>query len=208
MFFQVKSEAAIPSAAGVELGGNGTFLFSDRSIQAFGLGAGYQGSVFYSMWNDRPIGAKLRIEMVEFREEAAQKSATDYLLANSSLKSMTQKWTLLGVGAEGRFKGQGQVLFWEALIGYALGADSPITVASAQPDLPPTSLSHTTRTAFFLSGGVGMKRVFNPKLTGLISLRTALFFQTPYSSSGLEEKSYFVFPVMFNVGIEVPFNWL
>src|SRR5579884_3424629 len=74
----------IKSSAGIELGGNGTLLLSDSSIGAFGVGAGLQGSVFYTMWDDRPIALKLRVEMLSMKEEAVQKSDTSYILPGSS----------------------------------------------------------------------------------------------------------------------------
>ncbi|MCC6277193.1 MAG: hypothetical protein IT289_04680 [Oligoflexia bacterium] len=196
----------ISSVAGIELGGNGSFLFSDRSIQAFGVGAGYQFSAHYSMWTDRPVGAKLRVEVAQYRQEAAQKSATDYLLSGSSLKSMSQRWTLIGIGAEGHFEGHGQILFWEAMLGYAMGSDSPITVLPAAADQVPVDVTKTTRSGIVILGGVGIKRVFNPRLVGIMNLRTMLMPQTPYTSQDLVEKSFFIFPIMFNVGVEIPFD--
>ncbi len=200
--------APIKSAAGIDLGGNAAFLFSDRSIQAFGVGAGYQSSIFATLWNDRPIGGKIRIEYMSLREEAVQKTKTDYIYPDSNLKSMVQNWTLISFGAEGRFEGHGQILFWEAMLGYALGGTSGVDVSRTTTDQGMVNTSQTTRSGFAVSGGVGIKRVFTPKITGLMSLRSMLLMATPYSSGGLEQKSYIPMPFMFSVGAEMPFDFL
>jgi hypothetical protein len=198
----------IKSAAGVDFGGNATFLFSDPSIQAFGVGAGYQGSIFATMWNDRPIGAKMRVDLLSLREEAVQKSKTDYIFTDSNLKSMTQNWTLVSFGAEGRFEGHGQILFWEALLGYALGSNnSNVSVTRNTTDQGVIDTSQSTSSGFALSGGVGIKRIFSPKITGLMSLRSMALIGPPYSSGALANKSYIPVPVMFSVGAEMPFEF-
>ncbi|MDZ4678508.1 MAG: hypothetical protein SGI74_13505 [Oligoflexia bacterium] len=199
------SASPIKSAAGLDLGGNATFMFSDPSLQAFGVGAGYQGSLFLTMWNERPIGGKMRLETVSLREEAVQKIRTNYAYPDSHLKSMVQNWTLLSFGAEGRFQGHGQILFWEALLGYAFGGGANVTV-SRSVDQGITDTSQTTNSGFALSGGVGIKRTFTPKITGLMSLRSMLFMAAPYSSNGLANKSFIPLPFFFSVGAEMPFD--
>lgn len=202
----VSQAAPVKSAAGLDFGGNGSLLFSDPSLQAFGAGAGLQGSLFFSAWNDRPIGGKMRIETVSMKEVALQKSATDYLVAGSSLKSMTQAWTLISFGAEGRFNTQGQSFFWEALLGYALGGPSKVTVTPAVPDQPLVDTDQTTTSGFALSGGIGIKRVFSPWITGLMSVRTLFLLSPTYNSSTLSSKTFIPVPLLFSIGAEVPFD--
>ena len=206
LYCQMAQAVPMKSSAGIELGGNGTILASDPSLGTFGVGAGYQGSLFFTIWNDRPIGAKIRIERMSFTEEASQKTDTSYLLSGTNLKSMTQVWTFIGTGAEGHFESQGQVLFWEALLGYALGGPSTITVSSSLPDVPVRDTAKTTKSFFGLSSGVGIKREISARITGLMSLRTFFLFTAPYSSAGASNKSFIPIPMMFNIGISVPFD--
>lgn len=198
----------IKSTAGLELGGNGTLLFSDPTLQAFGIGAGFQGSLFWSLWNDRPIGLKLRIEKLSFNEVATQKAPTDYVQAGTSLKSMTQNWTAISVGAEGHFQGHGQIFFWEALLGYAMGAGSSVSVTTGLADQAVLDLPQTARSGLSLSGGVGIKRIFSPTITGIMSVRTFYLLGSPYSTDPLAHKAFIPFPVMFSVGAEYAFDFL
>jgi hypothetical protein len=196
----------ISSAAGLELGGNGTMLLSDPSIGAFGLGAGFQGSAFFTIWRDNPYAGKFRVETLSLREESVQKTNTDYLLLGSSLKAMGQSWTLMSFGVEKMFQAQGQSFFWEALLGYAFGAGSTVTVTQSTPDSGLYDTNQTTASGFVLSGGIGIKRVFSPIVTGLMSVRTMFLLGAPYSSLPLANKSYFPVPILFNVGAEFPFD--
>jgi hypothetical protein len=200
--------APVKSAAGLELGGNGTLLLSDPTLQAFGVGAGFQGSVFFSAWRDRPIGAKLRIETLSLNEVSVQKAPTEYVQAGTSLKSMTQKWTAFSVGAEGHFEGHGQIFFWEALIGYAMGAPSTVTVTTGAADQPVIDLPQTTRTGIAVSGGIGIKRVFTPLLSGVMSVRTFYLIGSAYTTEPFVHKAFIPLPLMFSVGAEYSFDFL
>jgi hypothetical protein len=200
--------APLKSAAGLELGGNGTLLLSDPTLQAFGVGAGFQGSAFFSIWKDRPIGAKLRIETLSLNEVAVQKSPTDYVQAGTSLKSMSQQWTAISIGAEGRFEGHGQIFFWEALLGYAMGAGSTVTVTTGAADQPVIDLPQTTRSGIAVSGGIGIKRIFTPLLSGIMSVRTFYVIGSPYTTEPLVHKAFIPLPLMFSVGAEYSFDFL
>jgi hypothetical protein len=195
------------SAAGLEIGGSGTALFSDPSLRAFGLGAGYQGSIFYSMWTDRPIGGKVRFETVSLNQTAIQKTSMDYLRSGSSLKSMSQQWTLFSAGAEGHFESQGQQFFWEAMLGYAFGGSGKVTVTQAIEDRPLIETDQSTSSAFALCGGIGIKRRFSQRVIGLMTLRSFILLSSPYSSEPMANKSFFLFPILFNVGVEFPFEF-
>lgn len=199
------AHAIIPSAAGIELGGNGSLLFTDPTIGAFGLGAGLQGSVFLTMWTDHPISGKMRFESISMEQEAIQKSATGYIVPGTSLKSMTQSWNLISFGVQGGFTKQGQTFYWEGLLGYAIGAPSTVTVTQALPDTALMDTSQSTSSGFVLSGGVGIKRVFSPLITGLCSVRSMLLLAPTYSNSPLNNKTFIPLPIEFNVGVEMPF---
>jgi hypothetical protein len=196
---------AIQSAAGLELGGNGTLLISDKSLGETGIGAGLQGSLYLKMWVDRPYVPKLRVETISMHEESVQKSASDYLVAGSSLKSMTQSWTLISAGVEKSFESQGQNFFWEALIGYAIGGSGTVTVTGGVPDQAPTDFNTTVSSGFALSGGIGLHHQFSKLVTGIMTVRTLLFLGAPYNSDPLASKAFIPLPLMFNIGVEMPF---
>lgn len=203
--FNVQSEP-IKAAAGLELGGNGALMLSDPSLQAFGAGAGLQGSLFFSMWNEKPIGAKLRFETLQMQQTALQKTSSNYILANSYLKSFTQALDVISVGAEGRFTAQHQSFFWEALLGYGIGKPSTVTVTYGLNDINVVDTAQTTNSGFTISGGIGITRVFSQRITGVMSVRTLFLIGSIYNSAALNNKAFIPFPLMFNVGIQVPFD--
>jgi hypothetical protein len=200
-----QAQALIPSTAGVELGGNGSLLITDPTIGAFGLGAGLQGSVFLTMWTNHPIVAKMRIESIAIQEEATQKSDTSYIQPGTDLKSATQSWDIISFGAQGNFPSQGQTFFWEALLGYAIGQPSIVSLTTSTPDSSLIDTNQTTSSGFVISGGVGIKRVFSPLITGLFSVRTMFLMAPTYAGSPLNNKTYIPLPLEFNVGVEIPF---
>lgn len=199
------AQCGINSSAGLDLGGNGSLLITDPGVGAFGLGAGLQGSAFFKMWNDRPIGGKFRLESVSLKQESIQKSGTDYLLPGTNLKSLSQTWTLLSVGPEGRFSSQGQSFFWEALVGYAFGGASTVTLSKSQPDQPLIDTSQTTSSGFVVSGGFGIKKEFSKTFSGFMSLRTMFLLAPTYSSQPLASKTFIPVPLLFSIGGEFPF---
>lgn len=196
----------LKSAAGLELGGNGTLMFSDPSLGVFGAGAGLQGSLFFTIWTDRPTAGKLRIETVKLQEVTLQKTSSDYILPSSYLKSFTQGWDMISLGAEGHFTAQFQSLFWEALLGYAIGKPSTVTVTYGVNDVNVVDTSHNSSSGLVISGGIGLQRVFSQKIIGIMSLRTMFFLGSIYNSTTLNNKAYIPFPLMFNVGVQVPFD--
>lgn len=197
---------AIKSSAGVELGGNGSLMLSDPSLGAFGAGAGLQGSVFYSMWDERPIGAKLRFEILQMQQTALQKTASDYILTGSYLKSFTQSMSVISVGAEGRFKSQFQSFFWEALLGYAMGNPANVTVSYGVNDVNVVDTLQTTSSGFVISGGIGLSRQFSEKIIGVMSLRTLFLIGSIYNSTTLNNKAFIPLPLMFSLGVKIPFD--
>jgi hypothetical protein len=201
------AHGALKSAAGVELGGNGAMLVTDPTIGAFGVGAGFQGSLFFKAWTEKPYIPKMRLETVSLKEEAVQKARTDYLLSGSSLKSATQPWTLLSFGVEKSFTKQGQNFFWETMLGYAFGGPATVTVTPSQPDGALTNTSQTTSSGFALSGGIGIKREFSKIVIGLMSVRTMFLFGPTYSTGALASKTYIPVPLLFNIGAEFPFDF-
>lgn len=207
IFLSQMSFAGIKAAVGLELGGNGTMMLSDPSVQIFAGGAGLQGSLHYSMWNERPIGGKLRFEVVGIQESALQKSNTSYILPGTSLKAMSQSWYLMSLGAEGRFTRHGQSVFWEGLLGYALARSGTMSVTSSTFDQAPIATVQDVSSALVLSGGAGIKRIFTDKITGIMSLRTFVLLAPVYASSALSSKTLVPIPVMFNVGVEMPFEF-
>ncbi len=202
-----KTLRGIASSAGIELGGNGALLISDPTVQAFGAGAGYQGSAFFTTWDDRKIGGKFRIETVSMRQEAAQKTNTSFLIPGSSLKSLKQSWTVLSLGAEGHFVAQSQTVFWEGMLGYGIGSTScNVGVTSGLPDQPITELSQSCSNGFIVSGGVGIKKLFGEHIVGIMSVRTMFLLGPIYNSTSLSSKTLIPFPIMFSVGAAVPFG--
>jgi hypothetical protein len=197
--------ATIPSTAGIELGGNGSLLISDPTLNVFGLGAGYQGSVFLTMWTDHPICAKMRLENISMNEESVQKSQTNYIIPSSTLQSMSQNWTILSFGAQGNFPSQGQTFYWEALLGYAFGGQGSADVQLTTPGTGVINTTQSTSSGFMISGGAGIKRVFSPKITGLFGVRTMLLLAPAYSGSPLSGKFFLPMPISFNIGVEIPF---
>ncbi len=193
----------IGAQGGVELGGNGT-MFTGTGNQGFGMGAGYQGSAFFSLWTNRPLAGKLRFETIHMSEVALTPSSTDEIEPGTKLKSMTQNWNVISAGVEGRFESQGQKWYWEALLGYAMGKDGQVSVSYGEADRPSKETAQTTRSTFALSGGVGFMKNLHPKVIGLMTMRTMFLLGQPYSSL---DKAYLLFPLIFNIGIAVPFNF-
>jgi len=204
-FVQVAQAAeTIKSSAGLELGGNGSLLLSDPSTGAFGVGAGLQGSVFFTMWDDHPLSAKLRFERVSLREDSVQKTPADYLLPGYSLKTLGQNWTLISAGIEKNFVSQGQIFFWEALLGYAIGGGSTITLTPSSPDKSLNDTPQTTSSGFCVSGGIGIERIFSKTVTGIMTLRTLFVIAPTYST--LPNHTLVPLPLLFNIGAQFPFE--
>jgi hypothetical protein len=194
------------SRAGLELGGNGTFLFSDASVGTFGAGAGYQYSLTYGAWVDRPISGKVRIESLSLRENIDQKTSSEYVSPATFLKTMTQNWTVISAGAEGGFGAQGQTFFWEALLGYAIGGTGTVSVTNANQPSTVSDYSQHNSSFLALSGGLGLRKGFTKAISGVMTLRSFFLFRSPYDTTELNNRGFIPFPLMFNLGAEYAFD--
>lgn len=203
----ISKAGTVESGAGFEFGGNGTTFLSDLSLKAYGMGAGYQMSVFGTFFTDKPITAKFRYETIRLREVALAKTDTSFLSPSTQLKSMTQPWSLFSIGIEGHFEAHGQNWFWETLIGYAFGSGGQVTLTPATADTALVDINQQTASRFFLSGGLGLRRKFSERVSGVMSVRTFGLIGSIYSSEELSKKTIILVPVLFNIGLEFPFRF-
>lgn len=191
-------------AVSLEIGGAPTVLFSDTKTQAFGLGFGYQFGLAVSTMNKKQLGGKLRVDRYYSRQEATSKTDTSVIEDQTYLKSLSQQYLLIGAGIEWRTKDPGHMFFYEALVGYALGARgiAEVTARSGESeihsyDVPVLSLP-------YLMGGAGIKRAWLEKINLIASARTFLLIGTPYDNQ-LKNKILVPVPVMLSVGAEYRF---
>lgn len=200
------AEAAPPpwlqgAKVGLEFGGSADFLFSDIPTGAFGVGLGTQYGIFGTLWNDRPIGLKLRYDRVSLKEWLAGRVATNDLATNTYLRSMEQGWNMFSAGAEGRRLWAGQQFFWEASLGYASAYLGAVEVGSNAVDSANQSLDISARSTFYVGGGAGFRRELTPQWVAVISMRT--FFLTGSTYTGaLENRAYIPFPLLMSLGVE------
>lgn len=201
--FCAVADEPLGAMAGVELGGNGTLL-TGSPPQAFGMGIGYQGSAFFSLWTNRFLTGKIRYELIRMSEVALSSNATDEIQAGTKLRSAVQNYRVLSVGVEKTFEAHAQKWFWEAMLSYAMGADGQVTVAASQADQAPVETSQSTRSNLALSGGVGLIKPMGKSVVGLMTVRTMFMLGRPYNDL---DKYYLLFPLIFNVGVAVPFSF-
>lgn len=196
---------SIPASIGAEFGGNGTTVVSDMSLKAFGMGAGYQASIFGTFFSQSPISGKFRYESIRLREIALSKAETSFFKENTQLKSLSQNWNLLSLGLEGHFETHGQNWFWETMLGYSFGLVGQVTVTQATADQPLYDFDQLNASRFFLGGGFGIRKSVSKRLIGLMSFRTFFLGGSIYQTDILENKTLVLVPVLFNIGIEWPF---
>ena len=90
-------------------------------------------------------------------------------------------------------------------MGYGMGQPATISVTTAQPDVNPIDIAVSTSSGLFLTGGVGVRKSFGPRVTGLMTVRTAMIMGTPYSNTALMNRDFIPLPILFNMGAEFPF---
>lgn len=191
--------ASVKGSGGLDFGGNASLL----SGGAWGMGAGLQYSVFGSLWTDKPMGGKFRIESISSNQEAIGKSSTEDLVSGTYLKSTSQKWTTLSVGVQGNFIRQGQSFFWEALVGYASAGSGQRVLTQAQVDTSFIENNDAPNSGFILSGGIGMQKSFAKYISGVLSLRTMILTTKTYGDG----KAYYVLPAILSFGVVAPFEF-
>lgn len=189
---------------GLELGGAPTFLFSNSELQAFGLGVGSQFGVYGTYRNDKPIAIKMRIDHVFLREEAMNRAEMDYFVGDTYLKAMTQEYTMIGVGAEFREPGAGDMFFYEALLGYAIGVSGSVEVTPKNGSSHIEGRKVALNSSVYLAGGAGIRRKLIENLMGVATARTFILLGSPYAGE-LTGKAYFPLPVLLSVGAEYLF---
>lgn len=189
---------------GVELGAVPSFLFSDISNQAFGLGLGYQLGVNFTYMNDRPIVPKVRIEHIYMRQEALNRADMSYLIKDSYFKAMVQEYTIIMGGAEFREEGRGYAFFYEANLGYALGVSGSVETVPKQGQAAVNGKKVPLRSGFVLGGGLGLRRKLSDMITGVASARTMFMLGSTYLGD-LNNRSFIPLPFVLSVSAEFNF---
>ncbi len=191
-------------AVALELGGSPTILFTDKAVQAFGLGFGTQVSLAVSTRHDQDWGLKLRIDRYYSRQESITKANTNYVTPDSRLKSLSQQYLLIGAGIEKREKGAGAEYFWEALAGYAIGVQGSAEFVPESGAATVYSRNVPLESRLMIMGGVGARRPFQDKIFFLASARTFFLIGSPYKEE-FTNRGIIPVPFMFNIGGEYQF---
>lgn len=192
-----------PTTYGFEFGPSLDLLAADLATNTFGLGLGSQWGLTAAGEEKLPYAIKLRFEKVSLREENLNKTPSNALIGNTTLKALEQYWWLFHVGIEGRIEAQGQRLFWEATTGYSVGQNTRAQLRSNLLDGNLIDYSLTTRSFLFLGGGIGMRRNVYGVET-VCSARTFFILNSIYTGT-YQEQAFIPIPLLFSVGIEKTF---
>ncbi|HEX4924543.1 MAG TPA: hypothetical protein VFV50_10670 [Bdellovibrionales bacterium] len=190
---------------GIDGGFSGDFLVSNTQTGAFGSGIGSQYGVSASLFAEKKIGLKIRVERLDFEEQIYGDKATESLLANSYLKSAQQNYWAISLGAEWRSEGFfGRQFFWETGLGYAVGQPSQYTLLVKQVSDELHFRHINPENSVFVNLGAGFRREFRDRWNVVFVLRTVLLTKTVYGAPFTDE-FYVPVPFMLSIGIERAF---
>lgn len=194
-------------AVGLGMGGNVAPLISDQSTGLLGGGAGNQYSFYVSAFRNKPVGLKLRMDWMKFRQKAVLNTKTDYYYPATRYKESEQNYRVWSLNAEKIFAGKSQIFYWELGLGYAFGGGGTFTITQNTPDGGTAAFPHSLASSWALTGGIGMRKNIIKSLTATADARTMALLHTAYNEGPISNKFLWPAPLMLTFHLEWEFDF-